>query len=286
MNQLPLPLAPNPADLTGNPNDDRKLGLEYALRKHPFATPGAEAKGIIDAGHDANTALSKIDPIHTLVAALCKKIIERDHHGVWNVTTPGQYFIRPSLLVQSVINLCSANIVLCLAEGERTPGRKVIVVGIAAYGQPTTSLRTHFSRAMVVRQIYTTSGAVATASMTIGGTWVAGQVYSVTITSPNPTNPTAETPVTYTLSYTTVTGDANNAGAAASFATAWNAVPGLAALATASVSSGSTVLLTAVNAGSLIEQSQLAPSATGTGTFVVNNAFTGAVNPEATVAFE
>lgn len=286
MNQIPLPPAPSRADLTGNPNDDRKLGLEYALRKHPFATPGAEADGIKEAGEHADTTLSRIDPVLHLVAALTKKITAMPEFGVWNVTTIGQYFIRPGLLVMTVTNLCSASIVLCLAEGERTPGRKVLVTGLAAYSLPVTGLNLHFSRAMVVRQIYTTSGADATASMTIGGTWAVGQIYTASIQSPNPANPTGETPLLVTLSYTTVTGDATNAGAAASFVIAWNANPTLAALAVASVSSGSTVLLTAVNPGSLIEQSHLTPSATGTGTFVVNSPFTGAINPEASVAFQ
>jgi hypothetical protein len=285
MNPVQLPPAPDPSELRGNPNDDRKLGLEYALRKHPFATPGAEAKGINDGGANASADLSKIDPVLHLVAALAKKITADDHHGVWTVTTPGQYFIRPSLLVQSIINTCSANIVVCLAEGERTPGRKVIVVGLPAYGMPATNLACHFSRAMVVRQIFSTSGPDATATATIGGTWNSGQTYTVSIQSPNPTNPTSETPLQFTVSYSTVVGDANNAGAAASFVDAWNA-SFASVLATANVSSGSTIIFTAVYPGSLIQQSALSTSATGAGTFVVNMPFNGATNPDATVAFE
>lgn len=288
MNPVQLPPAPNQADLTGRPDDDRKLGLEYQLRRHPWATPGAEAQGVISAGgaQADSTDLSRVDPVLALVAALTKKITADPSYGVDIINTVGQYFIRPSILVNSISNLCDGNIVLCLAEGERLPGRKSLRVGLAANSSPTPKLAWHFSRAMVVRQIYTTSGPMATASLLIGGTWAAGQVYTETISTPNPTDPTSSMPLTVTLAYTTVIGDANNAGAAASFATAWNANPALAALATASVPSGSTVLLTAVNAGSLIQQSNLSTSATGTGTFTVVSRFAGALNPEAAVAFE
>lgn len=286
MNPVQLPDNPTVAQLTGNPDDDRKLGLEYQLRRHPWATPGAEAQGIIDGGAHANAALSKTDPVLALVCALTKKITAEQLYGVEVINTVGQYFIRPNILVNSISNLCEANVVLCLAEGERLPGRKSLRVGLPVNSSPTPALKWNFLRAMVVRQIYTNSGASATASMTIGGTWAAGQVYTVGVRFVSPTNPTTENTSTATLSYTTVVGDANNAGAAASFVTAWNANPTLAALAVASVSSGSTVLLTAVNPGSLIQQTVLQTSATGTGTFVVNNQFTGAVNPEVAVAFE
>lgn len=288
MNPVPLPPAPSQADLTGRPSDDRKLGLEYQLRQHPWATPQAEAQGIVSAGGSQadSTELSRVDPVLALVAALTKKITKDPSYGVDIINTVGQYFIRPSIIVNSISNLCEANIVMCLAEGERLPGRKSLRVGLAVNSSPTPKLSWIFNRAMVVRQIYTTSGATATASLTIGGTWAAGQIYSVGVQAVNPANPTGENLQHLSLSYTTVIGDANNAGAAAGFVVAWNATPTLAALAVASVSSGSTVLLTAVNAGSLIQQSVLTPSATGTGTFTLNNGFTGAVNPEAAVAFE
>jgi hypothetical protein len=287
MNQS-LPPQQNPKILTGDPDDDRKMGLEYVMRQHPWATPGAEAQGIVDAGAPQadSTALSRIDPVLRLVAACVKKLSEDPIYGVEIINTVGQWFIRPSLLVNSVSNLCEANVVLCLAEGERLPGRKSLRVGIAVNGLPVTGLAWHFSRAMVVRQLYTTSGPTATASLTIGGTWASGQIYTATIRTPNPASPTAENPLVVSLPYTTVIGDATNAGAAASFVAVWNANPTLAALAVASVSSGSTILLTAVNAGSLIQQSLITTSATGAGTFTLASAFTGAANPEVGLAFE
>lgn len=274
------------SNLTGDPTDSRKLGLEYALRQHPWATPGAEGSGIIAPDQsDAPVRLSHPDPVASFVAYLEKRVTPESQFGVYHVTTVGQYFIRPSILVQSISNLVDQNIVVVLAEGERLPGRTSLRVGLVANALPATGLRWHFSRALVVRQIYTTTGASATASLLIGGTWTAGNVYLATITSPNPADP-AGAPLTVSLPYTTVIGDANNAGAAASFAAAWNANPTLASLATASVPSGSTVLLTAVNPGSLIMQSTISASQIGTGTFTVASAFAGASNPAAGIAFQ
>jgi hypothetical protein len=272
------------SNLTGDATDSRKLGLEYALRQHPWATPGAEGSGIVESGANAAAPLSHPDPVASFVAYLEKRVTPESQYGVYIVTTVGQYFIRPAILVMSISNLCNQNIVVVLAEGERLPGRRSLQVGLVANALPATSLTWHFSRALVVRQIYTTTGASAAASLLIGGTWANGQIYTATITSPDPANP-AGTPLTVTLSYTTVAGDANNAGAAVSFAAAWNANPTLASLATASTS-GSTVILTAVNAGSLIQQSTISTSATGTGTFTVTSAFAGATNPEAGIAFK
>lgn len=271
--------------LSGNPTDSRKLGLEFALRQHPWATPGAEGSGIIEGGANADAPLSKPDPVASFIAYLEKRVTPESQFGVYHVTTVGQYFIRPAILVQSISNLTDQNIVIVLAEGERLPGRTSLRAGLIANTLPVTGLRWHFSRALVVRQLYTTTGASATASLLIGGTWAAGQVYIETITTPNPADP-AGAPLTVSLAYTTVIGDANNAGAAASFAAAWNANPTLASLATASVPSGSIVLLTATNPGSLIMQSTISTSATGTGTFTVTSAFVGAANPAAGIAFE
>jgi hypothetical protein len=274
------------SSLQGDSTDSRKLGLEYALRQHPWATPGAEGSGIIAPDQsDAPVQLSRQDPVASLISYLENRRTPESQFGVYHVTTVGQYFIRPAILVQSISNLVDQNIVVVLAEGERLPGRTSLRVGLIANTLPVTGLRWHFSRALVVRQIYTTTGASATASLLIGGTWAAGQVYSATITSPNPADPTGA-PLTVTLAYTTVVGDANNAGAAASFAAAWNANLTLASLATASVPSGSIVLLTAVNPGSLIMQSTVSTSATGTGTFTVTSPFAGAANPSAGIAFE
>jgi hypothetical protein len=283
--QIPAPVPA--ARLTGDPSDSRKLGLEYALRQHPWATPTAEADGIVSADHsDAAVQLSRVDPVLSIVAAITKRISEPVQYGTYIVTTPGQYFIRPSILVNAVSNLCDGDIVICLAEGERLPGRKLFRAGLVANGLPYAAGKFYFNRALVVRQIFTTSGPVATASLLIGGTWANGQVYTAVISTPNPADPASSTPITVSLAYTTVVGDLNNAGAAASFAAAWNANPTLAALATASVPSGSTVLLTAIKPGSLIQQSILTTSATGTGTFAVSSPFAGALNPDASISFE
>jgi hypothetical protein len=272
-----------PDSLQANP-EDRKLGLEYALRQHPWATPGAEAHGMIEAEKsDSPVVLSRQDPVAAWMDFLDKRNGPPPQYGVYHVTTVGQYFIRPQILVNSISNLCDATIVIILAEGERLPGRTSLRAGLVANGLPVSSLTWLFNRALVVKQLYTTTGPTATASATIGGTWVAGQVYTMTITAPNPADP-GGAPITATLAYTAVVGDLNNSGTATSFAAAWNANATLASLATAAAV-GAVITFTAANPGSLIQQATLSPSATGTGTFVLDNAFAGATNPAAGIAF-
>lgn len=271
--------------------DPRNNSLAFALRSHPYVTPAAEASGIMQPvdqtfGYEPPDLGPSYDPTMGMIAGLTKRLTQLDRQpGAYDADTPGQVFQRPRVIVTAISNLTNQTINVTLGEGMGATSRTRLAMTIPV-GTPPTSFEFPFNNALTVKQLYTTTGASAKATLTVGGTWAIGNVLSTMFTAIDISRATPQNPevrVQIALNYTIVVGDINNSGSATSFAAAWNGNTTLASYALASAV-GAVITLTAVQAGSLIQQSQLQSTATNASTFVTTP-FQGAANPGASIAY-
>jgi hypothetical protein len=265
---------------------DRKLGLEYTQRQHPFATPIAEAHGMtqpIEQNPDDDTPIIT-DPSIGMVQHLLESAKNRQIRQPFRqqITQAGYTFIRPSIFVTSISNLGDNAIDVVLVEGESTQGPKAQRIRLAT-GAPCPLQDCFFNRAFTVSYLATTDGPQSSATLTVGGTWNAGQTYFLTITMPNRNDITNPNKIVVPIVYQTVAGDANNNGVATQVANAINANALLAASFTAT-SANNIVTITANTAGSAWNRTIIDNSGgTGAGNMSAST-FAGAALPLITIS--